>query len=56
MDNAADIPQRGAAANLAHEALEKLRALASLRDFRVELHAVEAPLLVRHCRKIDGIR
>ncbi len=41
-------PVATAAAYLVHEAPQQLRALARMRDFRVELHAVEAALLIGH--------
>ena len=41
-DDVADAPQRLAAADLAHEALEQLLALQRVRDFGMELHGVEA--------------
>ena len=41
-DDVADAPSGFAAADLAHEALEDLRALQRVRDFGMELHAVEA--------------
>ena len=37
-----------APADVPHETLQQLRALLRVRDFRMELHAVEAPLLVAH--------
>ncbi len=53
LDDVADTPQRVAPADLAHEALEQPRALRGVGDFRVELHAVEAPALVAHRRERD---
>jgi hypothetical protein len=49
-DDAARIPERLAAADAAHEALEDLAALDRVRDFRVKLHAVEVARLVGHRR------
>src|SRR5262249_15760877 len=40
------VPVAAAAADLAHETVQDLRALAGVRHFGVELHAVEAPRLV----------
>ena len=50
-DDVADAPQRLAAADLAHEALEQLLALQRVRDFGMELHGVEAARFVDHGRE-----
>ena len=47
-DDVADAPQRRAAADLAHEALEQLLALQRVRDFGMELHGVEPARFVDH--------
>ena len=49
-----DVPRRPqplAAADFAHEALQYPRALPRVRHLRMELHAVEPALLVRHARQ-----
>ena len=51
LDDVADAPQRLAAADLAHEALQDARALRRVRDLGMELHAVEAPRARRPCRR-----
>ena len=48
VDDVAGVPERVAAADVAHEALEDRRARARVGDFGVELHAVVAPRVVRH--------
>ena len=54
LDDVAGAPQRVAAADLAHEALQQPRALRGVRDLGMELHTVEAPPLVRHGGERDG--
>ena len=39
----------------AHEALQDLQALQRVRDFGMELHAVEVTRLVGHCRKRNAV-
>ena len=56
LDDVADAPQRIAAADLAHEALQQLRPLRGVRHFRVKLHAVEAAPLIAHGGEGDGGR
>ncbi len=56
VDDVADAPQSVAPGYFADEALENSRALQSVSHFRMELHAVEAALLVAHRRKRNGIR
>ncbi len=48
LDDIADAPQRIAAADLAHEALQNPRALQRMRDFRMELHPVITASLIAH--------
>ena len=56
LDDVADAPQRVAAADLAHEALQQPRALRRVRDFGMELHAVEAAPLVAPWRRTEWCR
>ena len=51
VDDVADAPERLAAADLAHEALEQLLALQRVRDFGMELHGVEAARFIDHGRE-----
>ena len=46
VDDIAGAPERIAAADLAHEALEQARALRGVGHFGMELHAVEAAALI----------
>ena len=57
-DDVADAPQRLAAADLAHEALEQMLALQRVRDFGMELHGVEAPRFIDHGgeRRVGALR
>ena len=57
-DDVADAPQRRAAADLAHEALQQLAALQRVRDFGMELHGVEAARFVDHRgeRRVGALR
>ena len=54
LDDVADAPQRIAAADLAHEALQQLRPLRGVRHLRVKLHPVEAAPLIAHGGVGDG--
>ncbi len=49
------VPVGAATADAVHEALQQLRALARMRDLGMELHAVEAALLIRHRRDRAGV-
>ena len=48
VDDVGDRPVAGAAGDVAHEPAQQLAAALGVHDFRVELHAEEAPLRVRH--------
>ena len=49
------LPVAAAAADVLHEAVQELRPLAGVRHLGVELHAVEAPLLVGHAGDRAGV-
>ncbi len=55
-DDVAGVPQRIAAADLAHEPLEDRPPRPGMGDFGMELHAVVAPCVVRHRgeRRVGG--
>src|ERR1700733_7328915 len=50
-DDVARGPARLAAADLAHEALEDRGSLPGMRHFGMELHAIEAAVLIDHGRQ-----